>query len=66
VKLLTGTEFIREGRFLVVIAYFPSTSSFTPSQLKPFIPRHGKAMSDSVPAFGGQPLGFNRSAPQAL
>jgi hypothetical protein len=35
--LLTGSVLIHRGRYLLVVAFFPSTSRFTASQLKPYI-----------------------------
>jgi hypothetical protein len=36
-NLQTGSVLIQKGNFLVLIAFFPSTPTVEPGQLKPFI-----------------------------
>jgi hypothetical protein len=35
--LLTGSDLIRDGQLIILVAYFPSTQNFEASQLERFI-----------------------------
>ena len=38
IPLATGLLIIRKGNYLVYVGYCPSTSTFSPHQLEPYVP----------------------------